>query len=102
MKEMIFKCVVGGKRKCGDLAWLSANWGDVDGESVRLFTGLTDADGNKIFDGDTLIWTDDDGASRKVEVGYVNGCFVINASSGDGVPLSEALALGMKLEESLS
>ncbi len=65
----------------------------VDRDSVARGSGINDFNGYQIFEGDILRWENNDGKIRYVEVGYKDGCFVINPQYDDGELLSEALLL---------
>lgn len=65
----------------------------LDKDSVAMGSGIKDFNGYQIFDGDILRWENSDGDIRYVEVGYKDGCFVINPEHDDCELLSEATLL---------
>ena len=48
---------------------------DIDPETVGQFTGMTDENGTKIFEGDIIKWIDSDGNNRIDKVLFSNGGF---------------------------
>ena len=51
------------------------DWFEVDPETVGQFTGMTDKNGTKIFEGDIIKWIDSDGNNRIDKVLFSNGGF---------------------------
>ena len=51
-------------------------WYKVDLDSIGEYTGLTDRDGKKIFEGDIVKVTDDDGEFSSSDCGYGNVIFL--------------------------
>lgn len=60
---------------CDDL---ETGWMDdkVDPSSIGMFSGLYDKEGNPIFEGDILRWTDDDGEDCFFRVAFLHGAFL--------------------------
>lgn len=66
-------------------------------ETVGQYTGLPDKNGNKIFEGHILKWTNVDGDEVYTAVGFKNGCFVINPKREDMEVLYDYLCLDMEI-----
>ena len=71
--------------------------GEVDAKTVGQYSGFTDKNGNKIFDGRILKWTNEDGKDVYTAVGFKNGCFVINPEREETEVLYDYLCRDMEI-----
>ena len=85
MREILFrgKKLYDGSWEYGFLSWSDTPRGRsyfvnnniVEPETVGQFTGMTDKNGTKIFEGDIIKWIDSDGNNRIDKVLFSNGGF---------------------------
>lgn len=61
--------------------WVYGNLHD-----VQLFTDFTDKNGMKIFEGDVLIFTNDEGETSFLDVIYANGFYTVPHGNTNVIP----------------
>ena len=66
-------------------------------ETVGQFTGLTDKNGKKIFEGDTITWETTDGDKVFNKILFEDGCFVAETNGEENELLKDMLCLGVEV-----
>ena len=108
MREILFI----GKRK-DNKKWVEGNFvkfidgdkiipciygqGEIIVDTLGEYTGLTDKNGERIFEGHILKWINTDGDEIYTSVGFKDGCFVINPEREDTEVLYDYLPLDMEI-----
>lgn len=70
------RCIIGGIFAIGKYGYIDTDYHEVDPETVCQFTGLTDSDGKKVFEGDVLNFGVDNERTKwsgYIEFGNPNG-----------------------------
>ena len=71
-------------------------YGEIIPASIGQFTGLTDKNGKKIFEGDTITWETTDGDKVFNKILFEDGCFVCE-TNGEYELLKDMLCLGVEV-----